>query len=117
MNDDENIILVARFEAKAGFGTKITNILLSMADEVKNKEPGCLAYLVHRSLENDDVVLLYESYKDREALEAHRETPFFKELVEGQVVPLLAVRQRELYSICREDYEKGMTRRRDSSRR
>ncbi len=98
--DDENIILVARFEVKAGFGPKVRKALLRMAEEVKKNEPACLSYIVHSSLEHDDVFLLCETYKNKDALAAHRETPFFKDLIEGQVVPYLAVRQRELYSVC-----------------
>ena len=98
--DDETIVLVARFEAKAGFGPKVRKALLRMGEEVKKNEPGCLSYVVHRSLEHDGVFLLYETYKNKDALAAHRETPFFKDLIEGQVVPHLAVRQRELYSVC-----------------
>jgi (4S)-4-hydroxy-5-phosphonooxypentane-2,3-dione isomerase len=98
--EDEHVILVARFETKPGFGPKVRKALLRMVDEVKKKEPGCLSYIVHNSLEHDDVFLLYETYKNKDALAAHRETPFFKDLIEGQVVPHLAVRQRELYSVC-----------------
>lgn len=98
--EDENVILVARFETKPGFGPQVRKALLRMVDEVKKNEPGCLSYIVHNSLEHDDVFLLYEIYKNKDALAAHRETPFFKDLIEGQVVPHLAVRQRELYSVC-----------------
>jgi quinol monooxygenase YgiN len=41
--------------------------------------------------------LLYEQYTDQAALDAHRNTPHFKEIIEGTIVPLLDRRERELY--------------------
>jgi autoinducer 2-degrading protein len=41
-------------------------------------EPGCLRFDVHRSQENEDEVLLYEIYRDREAFEVgHRGSPHY----------------------------------------
>ena len=48
--------------------------------------------------ENPDLFLLYEHYADQAALAAHRETPHFKEIIEGTIVPLLDKRERELYT-------------------
>ena len=44
-----------------------------------------------------DLFLLYEHYVDQAALEAHRNTPHFKEIIEGSIVPLLDKREREFY--------------------
>jgi quinol monooxygenase YgiN len=54
---------------------------------------------VSRSTERDDVLLLYEHYTDEASLAAHRETPHFKEIIEGRVIPLLEKRERELYEL------------------
>ena len=40
----------------------------------------------HRATENPDLFLLYEHYVDQAALEAHRNTPHFKEIIEGSIV-------------------------------
>ena len=40
--------------------------------------------------------VLYEEYEDEAALLAHRETPHFKALIEGVIVPKLAAREREI---------------------
>ena len=45
------------------------------------------------------MIVLYEHYVDGAALLAHRETPHFKEIVEGTIMPLLEKRERELYTI------------------
>ena len=52
----------------------------------------------HRATENPDLFLLYEHYVDQAALEAHRNTPHFKEIIEGSIVPLLDKREREFIS-------------------
>ena len=40
--------------------------------------------------------VLYEEYVDEAALLAHRETPHFRALIEGIVVPALISREREV---------------------
>ena len=47
--------------------------------------------------ENPDLFLLYEHYTDQAALDAHRNTPHFKEIIEGTIVPMLDKREREFY--------------------
>ena len=42
------------------------------------REPGCVSYIPHHSEEDPDTIVIYEQYRDEEALAAHRETPHFK---------------------------------------
>jgi len=88
--------LLARYRCRAGLGDEVAEALRRMAAAVSADEPACLVYRVSRSLDDPDVFVLYEEYADEEALLAHRETPHFRELVEGTVVPLLESREREL---------------------
>ena len=92
------IVLVAKYTAKTGQGGKVAAALERMAPLVKAGEPGCVVYHANRSTENPDFFLLYEIYRDEAALAAHRETPHFKEIIEGTIVPLLDTRERELYT-------------------
>ena len=92
------IVLVAKYTVKAGHGDKVADALTRMAPLVKAGEPGCVLYHANRSKDNPDFFLLYEIYRDDAALAAHRDTPHFKEIIEGTVVPLLDKRERELYS-------------------
>ena len=43
--------------------------------------------------------MLYEQYEDEAAFAAHRVSPHFRRYIEGQVVPLLAERSWERYSV------------------
>lgn len=91
------IVLVAKYTVKTGQGDRVEAALIRMAPLVKAGEPGCTLYYANRSTENPDIFLLYEHYLDQDALAAHRETPHFKEIIEGTIVPLLESRARELY--------------------
>jgi quinol monooxygenase YgiN len=73
--------------------------LQEMAPLVKQHEPGCPVYQVARSHDDPDLLLLCEHYVDEAALQAHRETPHFKQIIEGRVIPLLEKRERELYDL------------------
>ena len=93
------IVLVAKYHVKQGKGDEVEVALKRMAPLVKEQEPGCKLYQANRSTENRDLFLLYEHYADQAALEAHRGTPHFKEIIEGTIVPLLDKRERELYEL------------------
>jgi quinol monooxygenase YgiN len=91
------IVLVAKYFVKAGNGDAVAAALKKMAPLVKASEPGCTLYHANRAPDNPDVFLLYEIYTDQAALAAHRETPHFKEIIEGTIVPMLEKREREVY--------------------
>jgi quinol monooxygenase YgiN len=92
------IVLVAKYIVKAGQGDTVDAALRRMAPLVKASEPGCTLYHANRGADNPDLFLLYEHYTDQAALTAHRETPHFKEIIEGTIVPLLERREREFYA-------------------
>ena len=91
------IVLTAKYVAKTGKGDEVEGLLRRMAPLVTANEPGCKVYHANRSTDNPDIFLLYEHYADQAALDAHRNTRHFKEIIEGVIVPLLEKRERELY--------------------
>jgi quinol monooxygenase YgiN len=93
------IVLVAKYTVKPGMGDQVAAALKEMAPLVKEGEPGCALYQANRAQDNPDFFLLYEHYVDEAALQAHRETPHFKRIIEGIVAPLLDKRERELYTL------------------
>jgi (4S)-4-hydroxy-5-phosphonooxypentane-2,3-dione isomerase len=88
--------LLARYRTTPGNGDTVAETLRRMAAIVARDEPACTVYRASRSLEDPDVFVLYEEYVDQAGLEAHRETPHFKELIESTIVPLLQSREREM---------------------
>lgn len=93
------IVLVATYRVKPGNADAVIEALERMAPLVREHEPGCLMYTVHRSRDDSDVFLLYEQYADEAALKAHSETPYFKEIILDTVVPMLEVRERAFYDL------------------
>jgi len=93
------IVLVAKYTVKPGQGDAVEAALRRMAPLVKAGEPGCALYQANRAADNPDLFLLYEHYVDQAALAAHRETPHFKEIIEGTIVPLLDRRERAFYDL------------------
>jgi autoinducer 2-degrading protein len=45
------------------------------------KEPGCRMYVVHRHREDKRTFFVYEQYDDDAALQAHRDSPHFQEII------------------------------------
>jgi quinol monooxygenase YgiN len=88
--------LLARYRVAPGHADAVEETLQMMAVAVGRDEPGCLLYRAARSVEEPDVFVLYEEYVDEAALLAHRDTPHFREYIEGTVVPLLSSREREV---------------------
>ena len=93
------IVLIARYHGKTGQGDAIEAALKRIAPLVEEREPGCKLYQASRSQESPDHFVLYEHYVDEAALLAHRETPHFKQIVEGTILPMLEKRERELYTL------------------
>jgi quinol monooxygenase YgiN len=90
------VALIARYHVKPGHADAVVAALRRMQPEVEAHEPGCTQYIAHR---DGDLIVLYEQYADQAALAAHRETPHFKALIEGEIVPLLERREREILPV------------------
>lgn len=61
--------------AAKGKGDALMALLTEQAAVVRNAEPGCLVYRVHRSVKDPELFLFYEMYADDAAFGAHREAP------------------------------------------
>ena len=85
------VIVVARYVVNEGHEDSVVSLLRSNA-EASRQEPDCLEFSVYRDVEDPGRILLYERYTDEDAFQAHRHTTHFRNLVEGQVVPLLEER-------------------------
>jgi quinol monooxygenase YgiN len=89
--------LIARYYVQPGQADVFEAALGRMAEAVRADEPACLLYNANVSVDDPNLYCLYEVYEDEAALVAHRETPHFKEIIEGIVVPVLEKREREVY--------------------
>lgn len=90
-------VLIARYYVQPGKAAIVEEALSRMAARVAADEPACVLYNASVSVDDENVYCLYEVYEDEAGLLAHRETAHFKEIIEGEVVPVLERREREVY--------------------
>ena len=90
--------LIARYTVLPGKADVVEAALARMAAAVAADEPACLFYNANVSVDDPNLYCLYEVYENEDALVAHRETPHFKEIIEGIIVPVLEKREREVYT-------------------
>lgn len=65
------IVMLARFRVKDGKENEALEAARTMVQRVREAEPGCLAYLCHRSQAEPSDLVWYEVYEDPAALTAH----------------------------------------------
>ena len=89
------ITVVARWRLSA---QTVEGVLTLVADlrQRSLEEPGCLGYDVFRSTDNAGELLLLERYRDDAAIEAHRNSKHYQEVVVQRIVPLIIERKVEL---------------------
>lgn len=83
--------VVARYRTGPGEETTVLALLDRMA-AASREEPGNLGYRVHQGTEDPRTVLLYEEYACEADFRAHCASAHFREILLGQVVPLLESR-------------------------
>lgn len=91
-------VVVARFVTKPGEESRVAELLAEMIPHARS-EPACQAYFANQSQDDPATILMYEQYDDEAGFDAHRETEAFKRIVAGQIVPLLDVREREIFDL------------------
>lgn len=80
-------------------GTEATcRELIRILQEHSRKEPGCIQYVGHQSIEDPRRFFFYEVYKDEAALQAHRDAPYFRQHVYGGLDGIMEQRTREIYT-------------------
>jgi len=66
--------------AKSGSEDRVKDILARLAQETR-REPGCVKYVAHQSRDDSAHFVLYEVYRDPNALRAHSESGHFNRYV------------------------------------
>ena len=95
-----NIIAVAaEWRVQPGHEATVRQLMLEAAAAVRQHEPGNLLYVGHQDPADPAHFLFYEQYADQQALEAHRDSAHYQEIVVGKIVPLLAERTVTFYKL------------------
>jgi len=72
------VILTEMITAQEGKGDELEQAFKNLLPQVRH-DPGTVAYIAHRSIENPLKFFVYEKYEDQEALKRHTQTTHFKE--------------------------------------
>ena len=73
--DMSTVTVVATLRAAKGKADALAALLTEQAGVVRESEPGCLAYRVHRSTKDPLLFLFYETYANDAAFDVHRNSP------------------------------------------
>ena len=90
------IVVLARWTAKGEFLSFVLEAMIELQKATRS-EPGNIAYDLFQDPQAPEKFLIYESYKDAQAVEAHRTSPHFQDIVVNQVVPKLLERTGEVF--------------------
>ncbi|MEZ4498100.1 MAG: antibiotic biosynthesis monooxygenase family protein [Thermomicrobiales bacterium] len=91
-------VLIARWTVIPEHIETVLEALGRMTAAVEANEPGCVMYQSNRSIDDPNVIVLYERYVDEAAFEVHGQSEHFKSIVLGEIVPLLGARSRETFT-------------------
>lgn len=72
--------------------------LLTALAHASRLEPGCVTYIPHAVEGEPDTIVVYEQYRDQQALDAHRASKHFKDCAVGGLYQLMLDRQVENFT-------------------
>jgi quinol monooxygenase YgiN len=75
-----SLSLIAKIKAKPGCEGKLEEAFKEMITKVRAAEPGCEAYVLHKSSKDATQFIWYEKYTDQGAFDNHRKTDHMKEM-------------------------------------
>lgn len=85
---------IVRFKFAPEDRAELEEILRNLA-EASRKEPGCVTFVPHQLQEDPNTVVIYEQYRDDEALAAHRDSAHFKKYAVGGLYQKMKERSME----------------------
>jgi quinol monooxygenase YgiN len=65
------ITLIAKLKVKEGKMDEAIALLKEIVPKIKAAEPGCIEYIPHTVRGEDNAIIFYEKYQDKEALKIH----------------------------------------------
>jgi quinol monooxygenase YgiN len=88
------VSFIVRFKFAPEDRADVAATLALLATESR-REPGCTGYFPHQVQDDPDTILIFEQYRDSQALEAHRESAHFKKYAIGVLFQKMKDRQLE----------------------
>jgi quinol monooxygenase YgiN len=88
------ISFTVRMKFRSDDRARVVEILAALA-HASRQEPGCVTYIPHAVDGDADTVVIYEQYRDQQAVDAHRASSHFREYAVGGLNQLMLDRQVE----------------------
>jgi len=73
---------------------RVAETLAALA-QASRQEPGCVTYIPHTVDGDPDTVVIYEQYRDHQAVDTHRASPHFRDYAVGGLYQMMLDRQVE----------------------
>lgn len=74
--NDQDINVIARLKVKKEVIEEAIGLLKDLQASTR-EEPGCNMYQLHQSIEDETILVLYESWTDKNSLDNHFQSPHF----------------------------------------
>ena len=96
--EERMVTIIFRVKMKEGKEDEALAALRKMTETVEAQEKSTLAYMFMRPVDNPSEVVLFESYENDDALQAHTKTPHMDELKKafGELFDLSTVKVERL---------------------
>ncbi len=88
------ISFIVRMKFRPEDRQRVADLLTALA-AASRREPGCMTYIAHTIEGEPDTVLIYEQYRDEQALDAHRASKHFQTGAVAGLYQLMLDRQTE----------------------
>lgn len=89
-----SIYLTAVIKAKPEYRKEVAAVLQNMVKETR-KEEACIQYDLHQGIEDDNLFIFYEIWKDQQGLDNHNSQPYILEF--GQLAQNKLQEQPQIY--------------------
>lgn len=89
---EQAIYVYAKWQVKEGKLDEVLQIL-NETSKKSSEEKGNLFYKIHQSQTDQNTLILFEGYENESALEFHKNSEHYQNLVVSQIIPLLENRE------------------------
>jgi len=89
------VSFIVRLKFASDDRAEVAALVALLATESR-REPGCISYIPHQAQDDPDTIVIYEQYRDPQALEAHRASEHFKKYAIGGIFQKMKDRQNEI---------------------
>lgn len=84
--------LIVKWKIKEAEIQRILGILPQLVEATRN-ETGNLSYNIYQFVDDASVLILHERYASAEAVELHKASAHYQDMVASQIIPYLEVRK------------------------